>query len=61
LASAAVGAAAQAQVNVSMLGPQVGAEAIAFSLTDYEGRAHTLDTLAGPKGTMLLFFRSADW
>jgi hypothetical protein len=63
LAAALTGAAVgvTAQVDVSKLGPQVGDRAVDFSLADYEGRAHTLQTLAGPKGTMLLFFRSADW
>ena len=60
LVCAAVSVTAQ-QVDVSKLGPQVGDGAIDFSLTDFEGRTHTLETLAGSEGTMLLFFRSADW
>jgi hypothetical protein len=50
-----------AQFDVSKLGPQVGAKAIDFALTDQFGRSHSLATIAGPKGTMLVFFRSADW
>ena len=50
-----------AQVNIATLGPQVGAKAIDFSLVDQRGNTQTLRTVAGPKGTMLVFFRSADW
>ena len=51
----------QAQPSLSTLGPQVGQRAIDFSLPDQQDRVRTLKTLAGPKGTMLVFFRSADW
>ena len=65
LASAAVALAliamASAQVDISKLGPPVGARAIDFQLVDQFGGAQTLKSLAGPKGTMLVFFRSADW
>ena len=50
-----------AQVDIATLGPQVGAKALDFSLVDQNGRTQTLKTVAGPKGTMLVFFRSADW
>jgi hypothetical protein len=43
------------------IGLEVGQKAPAFSLRDQLGRVQTLDTLKGPKGTVLLFFRSADW
>ncbi len=43
------------------IGLEVGQKAPAFSLLDQLGRMQTLDTLRGPKGTVLLFFRSADW
>jgi hypothetical protein len=52
---------AGAQIDVSKLGPQIGAKAIDFTLTDQFGRAQNLGTIGGPKGTMLVFFRSADW
>ena len=58
---AAAAAALAAQVDINALGPQAGQPAIAFRLTDQRGVARTLDTVAGPKGTMLVFFRSADW
>lgn len=54
--------AQQAQtVDVTTLGPQVGERAIAFRLPDQLGREQTLASVAGQKGTMLVFFRSADW
>lgn len=53
--------AAVAQTEIQKLGPQVGERAIAFQLNDQFGRPQTLDSLAGPNGTMLVFFRSADW
>ena len=53
--------AVAAQIDVTRLGPQAGAQAIDFSLVDQFGRTQSLTTIAGPKGTMLVFFRSADW
>ena len=50
-----------AQVDVNTIGPQKGAAAIDFRLTDQNGQPRTLASVAGPKGTMLVFFRSADW
>ena len=50
-----------AQTNIATLGPQVGGKAIDFELMDQFGRSQTLSALAGPNGTMLVFFRSADW
>ena len=51
----------RAQADIAGLGPQVGQPAIDFSLPDQNGRLRPLKSLAGPKGTMLVFFRSADW
>jgi hypothetical protein len=50
-----------AQVDVTKVGPQVGARAVPFELRDQNGRTQTLDSVAGPDGTMLVFTRSADW
>jgi hypothetical protein len=50
-----------AQPDVARIGPQVGQPAIDFKLVDQTGRTQSLETVAGPKGTMLVFFRSADW
>lgn len=46
---------------LASIGLNVGQKAPAFSARDQFGRQHNLDTLRGPKGTVLLFFRSADW
>jgi len=43
------------------IGLAVGQKAPAFSARDQFGREQSLATLKGPKGTVLLFFRSADW
>jgi hypothetical protein len=42
-------------------GPAVGQRIPAFSATDQNGNLQTLQTIAGPKGAMLVFYRSADW
>lgn len=42
-------------------GPAVGQPVPDFSLQDQSGRTQTLKSVSGPKGTMLVFFRSADW
>jgi cytochrome oxidase Cu insertion factor (SCO1/SenC/PrrC family) len=59
--ASAIAAPLVAQTDISKLGPQVGARAIDFDLRDQFGRPQSLATIAGPKGTMLVFFRSADW
>ena len=56
-----VAAQAPAVVDTTTLGPQVGATVPAFSGVDQFGKAHTLASAMGPKGAMLVFFRSADW
>lgn len=48
-------------VEVSKLGPQVGERVSDFSLKDQTGKTWTLQSIMGPKGAMLVFFRSADW
>ncbi len=42
-------------------GPAVGAKVPSFELADQNGVSHSLESLMGPKGVMLVFFRSADW
>ncbi len=49
-----------ASIDLMSIGLAVGQRAPAFSLHDQFGRGQTLDSLKGPKGTVLLFFRSAD-
>jgi len=43
------------------IGLSVGDKAPAFSIHDQSGKLQTLDSLKGKNGTVLLFFRSADW
>ena len=50
-----------ASLDPMSIGLAVGQKAPAFSLHDQSGRAQTLDSLKGANGTVLLFFRSADW
>jgi cytochrome oxidase Cu insertion factor (SCO1/SenC/PrrC family) len=52
---------APATIDTSKLGPQVGAAVPPFAGVDQFGKSHTLESIYGPKGTMLVFFRSADW
>ena len=48
-------------IDVSKLGPQVGERVPDFSLKDQNGKLRTLQSIMGPKGAMLVFYRSADW
>jgi hypothetical protein len=50
-----------ASVAPMSIGLAVGGKAPAFSAPDQFGHAQSLDTLKGRRGTVLLFFRSADW
>ena len=43
------------------LGPAVGQPLPAFEAPDQDGRPRSFDSLRGPKGLVLVFFRSADW
>ena len=47
--------------RLTEIGLKVGEKAPAFSARDQFGHEQTLATLKGPKGTVLLFVRSADW
>ena len=42
-------------------GPPVGARMPEFELQDQSGKQHSLKSLLGPKGAVIVFFRSADW
>lgn len=42
-------------------GPAIGSRMPDFTLRDQNGKSHTLQSLLGPKGAVILFFRSADW
>ena len=43
------------------IGVEIGQRAPAFVLADQFGHEQSNETLKGSKGTVLLFFRSADW
>lgn len=47
--------------ELARLGPQVGERVPDFELSDQNGRAHTLKSILGPNGAMLVFYRSASW
>jgi len=42
-------------------GPPVGSPMTPFELQDQQGKPRTLQSLLGPKGAVILFYRSADW
>lgn len=50
-----------ASVDTSKLGPQIGQAVPPIAGVDQFGKPHTLGEIYGPKGAMLVFFRSADW
>jgi len=58
---AAFQAAPPARPDPMTLGPGVGQVLPAFETKDSGGVVRTLDSLKGPKGIVLVFFRSADW
>jgi cytochrome oxidase Cu insertion factor (SCO1/SenC/PrrC family) len=43
------------------VGPKLGARAPDFTLPDQHGTPRSLRSTFGPKGAVLVFFRSADW
>jgi hypothetical protein len=56
-----VAALAAQTVDVDSLGPKAGERVPDFSLPDQHGNSRTLRSTFGPKGAVLVFFRSADW
>ena len=61
LAAAPQSPPARSPFDVSTLGPHVGERVPDFNLKDQNGKSWTLQSILGPKGAMLVFFRSADW
>jgi hypothetical protein len=61
LSASGVGGQVPATPDTAKPGLQVGAIAPAFSGVDQFGKSRTLASAYGPKGAMLVFFRSADW
>jgi cytochrome oxidase Cu insertion factor (SCO1/SenC/PrrC family) len=51
----------QPATNHTAVGLELGQQAPAFVLSDQFGHEHSNQTLKGSRGTVLLFFRSADW
>ncbi|HYL34348.1 MAG TPA: hypothetical protein VEV17_00390 [Bryobacteraceae bacterium] len=49
------------RVDLSRLGPQRGQRVPDFNLKDQNGQSWTRDSILGPNGAMLVFYRSADW
>ena len=58
LTSLLVCAVAMAAVST---GPEPGRAVPQFRLQDQKGVYRTLQSVMGPKGVMLVFYRSADW
>jgi len=42
-------------------GPPTGQKLPNFELQDQDGKPHTLESLLGANGAVILFYRSADW
>ncbi len=53
--------AAAPGVDPAARGPTVGQPIPPFEAQDQDGRLRQFASLAGPKGLVLVFFRSADW
>ena len=49
------------KIDLNRTGPQIGTRLPDFVLYDQRGQTHSLKSLLGPKGAMIVFFRSADW
>ena len=49
------------KIDVEHVGPQLGTALPDFTLHDQHGDVHSLESLLGPKGALIVFFRSADW
>jgi len=61
ITKAAVQSQVPQKIDLSKLGPQVGDRVPDFSLKDQNGKTWDLQSIMGPKGALLVFFRSADW
>ena len=49
------------KIDIKQLGPQIGEKAPDFELQDQFGKKWSRDSIMGPNGAMVVFFRSADW
>jgi hypothetical protein len=59
--AAAVFLLAGASASGREYGPAIGTRLPSFELPDQTGKPHSLKSLLGPKGAVILFYRSADW
>ena len=57
----AIGFAAILLSGAVSSGPQVGEKVPDFQLRDQDQKPQTLASILGPKGALLVFYRSADW
>ena len=48
-------------IEVQAVGPSIGTAVPGFVLPDQRGHPRSLESILGPKGAVLVFFRSADW
>ena len=48
-------------VTAADYGPAIGTKMPDFAAPDQDGQVRALPALLGPKGALLVFFRSADW
>src|SRR5262245_29309867 len=56
--SAVVSAAGQSTpIDPQTVGPPIGSKVPSFTLQDQTGQSRTLESLMGPKGAILVFFR----
>ncbi|MEJ2133519.1 MAG: hypothetical protein P8Y95_18270 [Gammaproteobacteria bacterium] len=53
--------AAETDDYTALWGPAIGTEIPMLEPVDVSGRSRSLDDLAGEKGLLLFFNRSADW
>jgi hypothetical protein len=61
VAAATTAAVAAQTFDPQTVGPRVGDRVPDFTLTDQHGTSRSLRSTFGPKGVVLVFFRSADW
>ena len=48
-------------MDPATLGPAIGQPLPRFEAPDQDGHRRDFESLRGPKGLVLVFFRSADW
>ena len=53
--------AGSAGVDPATLGPAIGQQLPSFEAPGQEGQRRDFASLRGPRGLVLVFFRSADW